>query len=154
MLNNVKNWLNKLYEELTIVNETPHRVALSFAMGVFLGILPFTGVLAAIAVAIMFRLNKAAAILGSAITNTWLGLIVLGLAVKIGSGLTGANWQLIQEQVSALMKNFSLKALHDVDILQILCAIAVGYFILSCLFALIGYVVAVVVISWHRRVRA
>ncbi len=151
MFTHVKNWLNGLYEELTLVNESPHRVSLSFAVGVFLGILPFTGVLAAIAIAWALRLNKAAAILGSAITNTWLGLIVLGFAVKIGAALTGANWRHLQDQLTSLLKDFSLKSFQQVDIWSLLFAVIVGYVVLSVAFALVGYGIARMVIFWHRR---
>lgn len=153
MLTAIKTWFNKLYEELTMVNETPHRVALSFGVGVFLGILPFTGVLAAIAVALMFRLNKAAAILGSAITNTWLGLLVFGLAVKIGAHITGVEWETVSLQMKSLMKSFSLKLLQEIDIWSAFSAMLAGYFIISLILALFGYVIALIVISWHRRIK-
>ena len=59
MLTKIQKWFQDLYKELLAVNESPHRVGLSFAIGVFLGILPFTGVIAAIAVAVFFRLIPA-----------------------------------------------------------------------------------------------
>ncbi len=151
MFDKLKSWLNKLYAELTTVQESPHRVALSFSIGIFLGILPFTGILAAIFIAIYFKLNKAAAILGSAITNTWLGIIVLGLAVQLGAAISGADWQALQGQVDNVIKNFSWKTLQQVDILPLLGSVALGYMLISLGFAIIGYGVARAVLYWQRR---
>lgn len=151
MFDKLKSWLNKLYAELTTVQESSHRVALSFSIGIFLGILPFTGILAAIFIAIYFKLNKAAAILGSAITNTWLGIIVLGLAVQLGASISGANWQVLQGQVDNVLKNFSWKTLQQVDILPLLGSVAIGYMLISLGFAIIGYGVARIVLYWQRR---
>lgn len=151
MFDKFKSWLNALYDELTAVNETPHRVALSFALGVFLGILPFTGILAAISLAWFFRLNKAAAILGSAITNTWLGLLVLGAAIKLGAMITGAKFDLIKGQVDALFRNFSFDALFHSDILSLFICISFGYLIIGLGFALLGYILAILVLHWQRK---
>lgn len=151
MLERFKTWLNGMYDELRSVNETPHRVALSFAMGVFLGILPFTGVLAAIALAMLLRLNKAAAILGSAITNTWLGFIVLGVALKIGAAITSVRFEDLQQQIDGLFKHFTWQQLTTTDILPLLLAVALGYICVSLIFALLGYILSLIVIKWHRR---
>ena len=152
MINNIKTWLNGLYQELTTVNESPHRVALSFSLGVFLGILPFTGVLAAIGLAWYLKLNKAAAILGSAITNTWLGFIVLGIAVKIGAKLTGLNWHDVQTKLEGLFKHFTWDKIHETNIVSLIGAVAVGYVVVSLIFALLGYILARIMIAWHRSV--
>ncbi len=151
MYDKLKSWLNQLYAELTALHETPHRVAISFALGVFLGILPFTGVLAAIGLAYAFKLNKPAAILGSALTNTWLGLIVLGFALQVGGGCLGLSEADIRAQWQALMVNFHWQDLISLSFLKILLAIAIGYLVLSVVFAIAGYFIALGVIYWHRR---
>lgn len=151
MFEKFKSWVNKLYEELTAVNEKPHGVAFSFALGVFLGILPFTGVLAAISLAYILKLNKPAAILGSAITNTWLGLIVLGFAIQVGAWCLGLSGAGIQAQWQDLVNNFNLNSLISPAFLKVLLPLALGYLILSLIFALISYVLALLIIYWHRR---
>ncbi len=151
MFNKFKSWLNQLYLELTSFTETPHQVAISFALGVFLGILPFTGVLAAIGLAYMWKLNKPAAILGAALTNTWLGLIVLGFALQVGAiclGISGAD---IQLQWRDLVSDFQWKDLINRSFLSILVALAIGYLVLSFIFAALGYLLALFVIYWHRK---
>ncbi len=151
MFAKLKAWFHALYLDLIAFKEDPHQIALSFAMGVFLGILPFTGVLAAITLAYIFKLNKPAAILGSALTNTWLGLIVLGGAIHIGALCLRLNGQDVQAQLQALIHDFHWHDVFTLSFLKLLLPVVVGYLILSFVFALLGYVLTLVVIHWHRR---
>ena len=151
MFNKFKSWLNQLYGELVAVTDTPHQVAISFALGVFLGILPFTGVLAAISLAYIFKLNKPAAILGSALTNTWLGLIVLGFAMQVGGMCLGLSEADIKAQWQILVHNFHFNDLISFAFLKILLAITIGYVVLSFIFAVVGYFLALIIIYWHRK---
>lgn len=151
MFDKFKNWLNKLYEELTAVHEQPHAVAFSFALGVFLGVLPFTGVIAAIGVAYFFKLNKPAAILGSALTNGWLMLIVLGFALQTGAWSLGVSQVEIQAQWQDLVKGFTWQDLLSPVILKLIVPLALGFVILSLAFAVVGYFLALGIILWHRR---
>ena len=50
-------------------NEAPRRLALAFGLGVFLGIIPGTGAIAAAAVAALFRLNLPVMVAGALLTN-------------------------------------------------------------------------------------
>jgi uncharacterized protein (DUF2062 family) len=83
------------------VDDTPHRLALTFAIGVFIGISPFIGLHAvlALAVAWIFRLNKVVILGGAFINNpwsiipiytfsTWIGTVVLGTDL----GITDVDW--------------------------------------------------------------
>ena len=88
--------LKFIYHQLVEINDTPHRKAMGLAIGVFCGIFPGTGPLAALAVSFVLKVNRAAALLGSLLTNTWLSLVTLGLAVKIGALIQGEDWQKIQ----------------------------------------------------------
>jgi uncharacterized protein (DUF2062 family) len=58
----VRRWLDVLLH----VNDTPERTAAAFAMGCFIGFSPFLGLhtVIAIALAIVFNLNRVAALLG------------------------------------------------------------------------------------------
>ena len=55
------------------IKEPPHRIALSFAMGVFMGISPLLGLhyIGAVLIAMIFRLNKLVAIIGVSVNNPW-----------------------------------------------------------------------------------
>ncbi len=67
---------------------TPHHLALSFGLGVFLGVIPGTGAIAAAAVAALFRLNLPVMVAGSLLTNP-----VTAPFVYVGSYLLG-HWLL------------------------------------------------------------
>lgn len=83
------------------VDDTPHRLALTFAIGVFLGISPFIGLhtVIALAVAWIFRLNKVVVLSGAFINNpwsiipiytfsTWIGTVIIGTDL----GITDVDW--------------------------------------------------------------
>ena len=55
------------------LDETPHQLAKSFAVGVFVAFTPFMGLhtIAVLLLAWALRLNKAAAILGTLVNNPW-----------------------------------------------------------------------------------
>ncbi len=139
MLNNLKKAIKSFCEQFIRLNDTPQRIAFGFGVGVFLGILPFTGVLAAVGIAWYFNLNKPAAILGSLITNTWLGFIVLGLSIHLSCIVLGLDFQDIQSKFQELMKDFHWANLTDAFMLKIVGAVTIGYFILSFLLSVLAY---------------
>ncbi len=151
MIDKIRTWLNGLYLQLTGVDEPPAHVAFSFAIGVFLGILPFTGVLAAIAISFWLKLNKPAAVLGSAVTNTWLGLITLGLAVKIGAFICRLDWVDLNAHFQSIIKDFTWSKLNDAQLLKIILAVGVGYIVISLILAAVSFCLAYAVIHWHRK---
>ena len=134
MLNRLKSWAKGLYERLVRMDDSPQRVALGFGVGVFLGLLPGTGPLAALAVAFVFRLNKAAALLGSVLTNTWLSFVTFALALKIGSALLGVNWS------------------GDASLVNVLKPLLVGYAVVGFGCALVAYLMALWVLTRRRKV--
>jgi len=103
------------------INDSPHKVALSFGVGVFIGMSPFFGIhtILGIAGAWIFNLNKFATIVGVYITNpltivpiytfcTWVGAEILGIKQLIPD----INWnemsfyRLIHEMKPILMPFF------------------------------------------------
>jgi uncharacterized protein (DUF2062 family) len=65
--------LRRAFAMLFHVDDTPHRTALSFGLGVFIAFSPLLGLHTAIALAlaVAFRLSKAAIILGIYVNNPW-----------------------------------------------------------------------------------
>ena len=153
MINAIKKVCNSFYQQFILANDSPHRIAFAFSLGVFLGILPFTGVLAAVALAYFFRLNKAAAVLGSVLANPWVGLIVLGIAFNASCLFLNLSASDIQLKFQNLSKGFHWGSLIDPSILKILGVVALGYLIVSILLSFLAYGVCWAVICWHRRPR-
>ena len=154
MFSNLKKTVKSFYEQFVRFNDSPQRIAFGFGVGVFLGILPFTGVLAAVGVAWYFHLNKPAAILGSVITNTWLGFIVLGLSIHLSCIILGLNFQDIQLKFQALMKDFHWASLSDIFVLKIISAVVIGYLILSIFLSVLAYFICLGFIYLKREKRA
>ena len=86
-------WLRRRGQILLHVEDSPSRVALAFALGVFIAFFPLLGIHTglAIVIAIAFRLNKTAILVGAWTNNPWtiapmysagtlLGCFVLGVS--------------------------------------------------------------------------
>jgi hypothetical protein len=86
-------WLRRTGQILLQVEDSPSRVALAFALGVFIAFSPLLGIHTglAIVIALAFRLNKVAILAGAWINNPWtlapmytagtlLGCFVLGVS--------------------------------------------------------------------------
>ena len=86
------------------VDDTPHRIALAFGLGVWIAFFPILGIHTGMAllIAFGFRLSRAAILLGAYINNPWtiaplftagtlVGCAVLGVPPK---GLTAIEWNL------------------------------------------------------------
>ena len=86
-------WQRRTGQILLHVEESPSRVALAFALGVFIAFSPLLGIHTglAIAIALLFRLNKVAILAGAWTNNPWtiapmysagtfLGCFVLGVS--------------------------------------------------------------------------
>jgi len=69
-MNKFRGFFQLLYLKLIKINDTPQKIAFGFGLGVFSGIFPGTGPLAALFLALILRANRASALLGSLLTNT------------------------------------------------------------------------------------
>ncbi|MBI5026425.1 MAG: DUF2062 domain-containing protein [Nitrospirae bacterium] len=77
--------------EIIRIKDTPHRIAISFAMGIFIGMSPFFGfhTIGAFALAWLLRLNKFAAVVGVYITNPLTIIPIYTFSLWFGAKLTG-----------------------------------------------------------------
>jgi uncharacterized protein (DUF2062 family) len=97
-------WLRRTGQVLLHIEDSPTRVAAAFALGVFIAFSPLLGIHTALAIgiALAFRLNKVAILVGAWINNPWtlapmytagtlLGCFVLGVSP---ASLGGIDWSL------------------------------------------------------------
>jgi uncharacterized protein (DUF2062 family) len=150
----IKRFFKRIFEELVLINDTPQRIAFGFAIGAFMGILPGTGPVAAIAVATLFKVNKAAAFLGGLLTNTWLSFMTLILAIKIGAVLFGFQWQTLRNIWTNLIKDFHWNLLLSRETLKFIIPVAAGFLIISLLFGLIIYLISLAVLTIYHKIKA
>jgi uncharacterized protein (DUF2062 family) len=103
--------------------------------------MPAMGPVIAFALAFPLRVNRASALLGSILFNTWVGVISLLLAIKIGSAVTGLNYHDVYDGWSALIKSFKWEKFFEVSVYSVLIPIVIGYIIISLFFATLATIV-------------
>ncbi len=120
------------------VKDSPKKIALSFAVGVFLGMSPILGLhtVLGIAAAWIFRLNKFVTIVGVYITNPWTIVPIYTFATWFGAKLLGIekiipdiNWNDIS--FSYLMN----------EMRHLLMPFVVGTTLIGLLSAAAGYII-------------
>jgi len=150
-LQRLKRLVSVLYVKLVRTNDTPQKVALGFGLGVFSGILPGTGPIAAVFLASLAKVNRATALLGSLATNTWLSFVTFLISIKIGSGLIGADWQDIKEKWSMLFKHFSFLGLFKLSVLKIIFPVMLGYLVVAICCGLVSYAVLILILKLRKK---
>ena len=137
---------------LLLLDEKPERLALAFAVGVFLALTPFVGLhtLLALALALCFGLNRAALLLGLFVNNPWTLVPYYTAATYLGSRLIGyPKGHLVPDfgWASLWHPNMWLQVLHQ---WRILMPMALGSIVLAVLGATLSYPLAVWAIKRGR----
>ena len=153
MRNKFTNFFVSIYEKLFKIDDTPQRVALGFGLGVFLGIFPGTGPVAAIFLAVLFRLNRAAALIGSLLTNTWSSIIVFFLAFQLGSLVMGEKWQDITRDWNSFQSSFRWADLFKFSTLKIILPVIIGYILIGLLLGFLTYLITLAIIKKVKKAR-
>ena len=118
----LRRWVRQRWKSLLHFRESPHRLALAFGLGGFLGIVPGTGAIAAAVCATVLRLNLPVMVAGSLLTNP-----VTAPFVYIGSYLLG-KWVLGERLPSGLVPRILLGTVTGNLILAVLLGV-IGYFV-------------------------
>ncbi len=86
-------WLDRTARLLFQVEDSPHRVALAFAIGVFIAFFPLVGIhtAVALALAVAFRLSKVAILAGAWTNNPWTIAPMYTAGTLVGCALTGRS---------------------------------------------------------------
>ncbi len=141
---------NFLYEKLFKINDTPQRVALGFGIGVFTGVLPGAGPLAALFLAFVFRANRASSLLASLLTNTWLSFAIFLLAIKTGSAIFRISWASLKSDWALAISHWHWQDLFSLPVLKIILPVLVGYLVISLSLGIISYIIALILLKNSR----
>jgi uncharacterized protein len=146
-----KKIINFLIAKLFKINDSAQRIALGVGLGVFSGLMPGTGPAAALFLAFIFRANRAAALLGSVLTNTWLAIVTFILAIKVGSVILQRNWQEVQLAAQGLINDFRWAKFFKLSFLEVLLPVIIGYIVIGLILGALSYVVTLLIIrrSFH-----
>ena len=135
--------LRRILQVLLHIEDTPHRTALAFGVGVLIAFSPFLGIHMGIAllVAFVFRLNRVAILFGTYLNNPWtvapiylagtsLGCLMLGVSMD---GLEAIDWDLtgaaFRETLWATLRAYAWPFILGNTILGLACGL-VGYVLL------------------------
>ena len=154
IINKISLFFKLLYEKLVKINDTPQKIALGIGLGVFSGIFPGTGPLAALFLSFIFRANRLAALVGSLLTNTWLSFVVVIPAVKLGSLIFKIQWQELHRDWVVFLKGFHLFALFKLSFLKIVLPAIAGFLIVAFCLGLLVYLITLIIILKVRAKRA
>lgn len=85
--------LRRTLQILLYVEDTPHRIALAFGIGVWIAFCPLLGVHTALAlgIAVAFRLSRAAILIGAYINNPWTIAPLYMAGTLLGCSLLGVS---------------------------------------------------------------
>lgn len=142
----IRTYLRRLLH----LNESPHRTALAFAVGVFISFSPTYGLhtLMVFFCAWAFKMNFVALMAGALINNPWTLVPILAATLWVGFQLPGMppmpplQWE--------HLSNLSTESLYE-HVLPYFIPFFAGGMFLSILGALIGYPIAYFLISHYRR---
>jgi uncharacterized protein (DUF2062 family) len=140
-----------LYLKLFRINDSPQRIALGLGLGVFLGIMPGTGPLAALFLAFLLPVNRAAIILGSLLTNTWLSIVTFFLAVKIGASALNLKWEAVYADWLAFLRHLTWKNLLRAGVWETILPVFLGYIIVAFAAGFMVYLMAAAALKLKKR---
>ncbi len=117
-------------------NDSPHRLAAAFSLGIFISFSPWIGfhILSCIALAWLFRLNKVVVLTASFINNPWTVVPLYAFCLWFGFKITGRN---------AAVPDIAWAEIGFRDMLQILKPFlwpyVAGTLVVGSVAAIIGY---------------
>ncbi|MDD5594901.1 MAG: DUF2062 domain-containing protein [Candidatus Omnitrophica bacterium] len=151
--NKLQRFFKFIYLKLFRINDSAQKIALGFGLGTCLGIMPGTGPIASLVLASFFRINRASALLGSLLTNTWLSFATFFLALKTGAFTLGLNYSSVQSQCQAYIKHFHWTDIFKFSVLKIILPLIIGYAVLSLALGIITYLVSLVILIYFKKKR-
>lgn len=149
-MNKISRFFKLLYRKLVKINDTPQRIALGLGLGVTLGIIPGTGPLAALFLAFILKVNRASALLGSLLTNTWLSFATFALAIKSGSFVLRLSLEEVYRDWNSFLKDFHWVKLFKLSLLKLILPVLVGYIIVAFCLGFAVYLITLIILGLKR----
>jgi uncharacterized protein (DUF2062 family) len=149
------------FKSIFQVRDTPHRIAMAFAIGVFMGISPFLGLhyIGAFFIAWLFKLNKLVAMVGVSVNNPWTIVPISTFCVWIGAKLMGikqvlpeVDWKNVS-LVSIVGRFSDLQNFIDLakQLWPFLASFFVGSFLICTVSAVAGYFIIQILIKKYKK---
>jgi len=132
------------------VGDTPHRIALSFSVGIFTAFSPLLGlqVVLAILLIALFRLNKPAVLVGTFVNNPWTFVPIIAASTWVGEQVCCRARDLPEIDWSSL----AFATLH-LQLRSYIWPFVIGSVLLGLIFSLLSYFFVYRFVTEYRRVR-
>lgn len=144
-------FFKNIYLKLFKIDDTPQKIALGAGLGVFAGITPGIGPLVALFLAFVLRANRASALLGALLTNTWISFVTFILAVRAGSVIFGIDWQILYQRWAVFLKELRLSDLFKSSVLEIILPVLAGYLVVAFFSGLLVYLSTLVILKLRKK---
>lgn len=151
--NKILRFFKYLYIKLVRINDSPSRIALGLAIGVFFGVVPFAGAAVSLLAAIFLKANKLAALIGCFLTNTWVTFVCAIVAINVGAFVFKINKASALNDCYLLMKNFSPSFFSKIASRDFFLPLLVGFILTALLFSIGVYIFTWSILSLYRNVR-
>ncbi|MCM8797584.1 MAG: DUF2062 domain-containing protein [Candidatus Omnitrophica bacterium] len=138
----IKRFFNTLFTGLFRIDDTPQKISLGFGLGVFLGIFPGSGPVASVFLAMLLRVNRASALIGCLLTNTWISVVTLFLAIKIGFAIFGFDWNNIVQQIGVDIVKLRWLDLFRASSFKVFLPVFIGYITIGLILGIFAYLIA------------
>lgn len=146
----MKKRLKEYIKQFFLIDDTPHKVAGGFALGLFLGLMPGEGLTATLAFSTLFRLNRLSALSGALATNIWTLSFILPAATFLGGKIFGENTQTLGENFSLIHQTGWKFFLEEEFFLNIALPLLVGFLIISLAISALGYFGLYYLLTHHK----
>jgi uncharacterized protein len=146
------SWLRGTRQILLHVEDTPHRIALAFGIGVWIAFFPIIGIHTgmALGIAFAFRLSRAVTVLGCYLNNPWTLVPLYTFGTGLGCWILGVPIEGLGEARGAFAHHsFGRAVIHALR--PFLWPYVIGNSILGVLAGLAAYVVLRAVLERRRR---
>lgn len=144
-------FFNLIYVKLVRIDDTPQKIAAGFGLGVFTGVMPFAGPIAALFLAVLFKVNRLGALLGSILTNTWISILAFLLSVRVGSFLFHLNGNVVRERWASLFKDFHIADFFTASAIEIVLPVVTGYLVTAIISAMAAYIAVSIVMKFRNK---
>ena len=141
------SWIQRVYQRLKNIRSSPHEIAKAFAVGVFIGVLPGTGLAVALVIAVFFKLNKTAIALGALTNNPWTTPFIYAASYKMGLWIIASKIHLTWREILS-WHGFTFKKLGIA-----LTPFLVGGFALAVVCGIAAYALVYCAMIWYKRSR-
>jgi uncharacterized protein (DUF2062 family) len=144
----MKQYIRDRLNAIVKLDDPPHRLALAFALGVFIAFSPTLGlhIISCLVVAWVFRLSKFVILTGTLVNNPWTIVPLYGFCIWFGMKITGSAAEVPRIAWSELTFSNTYSVLKPY-----LWSYVAGTLVLGTIAALLSYVLFYWAILRYRR---